>query len=256
MAQSHEFWIDPEEFMVAPGEPIAAHLRVGEAFSGGSNAYLPDRFRLFELAQDGVRMPVEGRMGDRPALSQAVDDPGLVVALHVTTDSRLIYNDFAKFEAFVRHKDAGWAVEAHRARGLPDTGFLEVYSRFAKSLIAVGDGAGADQEYGLETEIVVLANPYSDALDGEIPVYLAYQGAPRPDAQIEVFERAPSGDVVISTVRTDANGRASIPVRAGHVYMLDAVVLREPSADALTATGTPPVWESLWANLTFAVPGS
>jgi hypothetical protein len=34
--------------------------------------------------------------------------------------------------------------------------------------------------------------------------------------------------------------------------MLDSVVLREPSDEALEATGA--VWESLWASLSFAVP--
>jgi len=47
-------------------------------------------------------------------------------------------------------------------------------------------------------------------------------------------------------------GVALVPVLAGHAYMLDAVVLREPSAVLAEQTGA--VWETLWANLTFAVP--
>ena len=51
---------------------------------------------------------------------------------------------------------------------------------------------------------------------------------------------------------TDSEGRVTVPVKSGHRYMLDAVVLREPSANLAEATGA--VWESLWANLTFEVP--
>jgi hypothetical protein len=39
--------------------------------------------------------------------------------------------------------------------------------------------------------------------------------APRSDAMIEVFERAPDDSVTVITVRTDENGRAAGPVRHG-----------------------------------------
>lgn len=250
-AQGHEFWIEPQAFTVAPGDTIVADLKVGEEFEGIRHSYLPATFRLFEMAQGDVRTAVESRLGDRPALNQAAAE-GLTVLLHVTTDSRLTYREFAKFESFVSHKDAAWAVAAHATRGLPEAGFVEAYSRYAKALVAVGHGAGADRAYGLETELVALANPYTDAIADGIPVQLLYQGEPRRAAQIEVFERAPDGSISVLTARTDEEGVATIPVAPGHDYMLDAVVLREPSEALAAEKGA--VWESLWANLTFGVP--
>ena len=84
-----------------------------------------------------------------------------------------------------------------------------------------------------------------------MPVRLTYQGEPRADEQIEVFERDTGGEVTVTTLRTDGDGRALIPVKPGHDYMLDAVLMRavEPAFEG------DPVWESLWANLTFGVPG-
>ena len=250
-ASGHEFWIDPVEFFVPSGSPVVADIRVGQEYEGPASAWIPQNFRRFEIAQGDEQTPVEGRIGDRPALNQGVGD-GLAVAIHVTTDSRITWSEFQKFEEFVRHKDAAWALADHAARGLPDSGFSEAYSRYAKSLISVGDGAGADQEYGLLTEIVALANPYTDDLSGGVPVRLLYQGAPRADAQIEVFAKDAEGQVTITTARTDADGHAVIPVTPGSRYMLDAVVLREPSEELAAERNV--VWESLWANLTFAVP--
>ena len=250
-AAGHEFWIDPIDFLVPSGAPVVADIRVGQEYEGSASAWIPRNFRIFEIAQGDVRTPVEGRMGDRPALNQTAPD-GLAIALHVTTDSRITWKEFQKFEDFVRHKDAEWTLAEHAARGLPEVDFSEAYSRYAKSLIAVGDGAGADRDYGLLTELVALANPYTDDLSAGFPVRLLYQGAPRADAQIEVFAKDEAGAVTISTVRTDAEGRAVVPVAPGTRYMLDAVVLREPS-EALAAERDV-VWESLWANLTFAVP--
>lgn len=252
-SHSHEFWIDPVSATVAVGEPIVAVTRVGQTFEGNSYSYVPENFRLFEIAQGGMRVPVEGLIGDRPSLDQAAPGEGLAVILHVTRDYTLTYDEPDKFRDFVTHKDARWVLDAHAERGLPDADFSEAYSRYAKALVAVGEGEGEDSTFGLLTEITALANPYTDDVSGGLPVRLAYDGAPRAGAQIEVFEKGENGAVEVFTVRTDDAGEATVPVKPGRRYMLDAVVLREPAEALAQETGV--VWESLWANLTFTVPG-
>ena len=252
VANAHEFWIDPEQSQVAMGEDIVADLRVGQNFEGSSYVYLPSQFRRFDIAQGNMMRAVAGRAGDNPALSDKLTASGLAIIVHETTDSVLTYGEFAKFAAFVEHKDAQWALAAHRDRNLPMDGIVEVYSRYAKSLVAVGDGSGMDRPVGLETEIVALANPYTDDVTAGLPVQVLYQGTPRGGAQVEIFAKDAVGNVVVSTVKADGNGQAIVPVTRGHRYMLDSVVLREPSAERAEAHNA--VWESLWANLTFSVP--
>ena len=79
-----------------------------------------------------------------------------------------------------------------------------------------------------------------------------YRDAMRANAQVELFEKAADGTVVVTLHKADADGIALLPVRSGYEYMADAVVMRVPS-DAL-ASEYGAVWETLWANLTFAVP--
>ncbi|MXQ09326.1 DUF4198 domain-containing protein [Alphaproteobacteria bacterium GH1-50] len=245
-AEGHEFWIDPVEHQVAPGANIVADLRVGQEYGGSAYSYLPPRFRRFDYAFDGQVAPVEGLIGDRPAVTMAAPGEGLVTLIHVTTDSRITWDDFADFEAFVVHKDAEWTLEPHESGELSKEKVSEVYSRYAKSLVGVGKSAGSDIEAGLLTEIVALENPYTDDTSDGVDVRLLYQGEPRGDEQIEIYQKTPEGEVTVSTVRTDDDGVASIPVTPGNRYMLDAVVLRRAEG--------PEIWESLWANLTFAVP--
>lgn len=249
--QSHELWIDPVAHQVERDAPIAADLRVGQEYEGPAYSYFPRNIRRFDIASGGALAEVESRAGDRPAVSQTAPE-GLAVLIHVTTDARLTYPEWEKFEAFVRHKDALWTIEAHAARGLPREGFGEAYSRYAKSLVAVGRGDGTDREFGLETEIVAGLNPYTDDVSGGMPVTVFYQGAPRSGAQLEVFAKSEKGDVEVTLLRTDENGQVTVPVEPGTRYMLDAVVLREPAPDLADAETV--VWESLWANLTFEVP--
>jgi hypothetical protein len=247
----HEFWISPEDYSVDTSERIIADLRVGQGFKGAAFGYLPQNFVRFEIVQADEAIPVEGRIGDRPALNMAAPGEGLWIIVHETTDSLLKWDSWEKFVSFVEHKKLGSTLQDHADRGLSQDGIKERYRRFAKALVAVAGGNGSDREIGLRTEIVALANPYTDDLSAGLPVLVLFQGAPRAAAQIEVFERGPSGDVTISTLMTDEAGHAVVPVTKGNEYLLDAVVMLPLEADD---PATEAVWESLWAALTFFVP--
>ena len=245
---AHEFWIEPENYQIDAGEKVVAHLRNGEFFKGSSVAYFERRTVRFEAIQDGTRFPIAPRMGDIPAVDMVATEPGLLVLVHETEAATLKYTEWEKFLKFADHKDFPDVALRHAARDIPQTGFTETYRRFAKSLVGVGEGGGKDIATAMETEFVALANPYVEPLAEGMPVQLFYRQMPRADAQIEVFEKSPEGKVEVTLLRSDADGRAVIPVKPGHSYLIDAVVLREVNDDPVA------VWETLWAALTFQVP--
>ena len=247
-ALAHEFWIAPQNYQVETGGTLLADLRTGQNFNGAAYPFFAAQTARFELIRDGRADVYTGRMGDLPALSTAAGADGLVVILHQTTPSTVAYATWEKFAEFAAHKDFPDIRARHLGRGLPEAGFREVYTRFAKALVGVGAARGADAPTGMETEFVALANPYTDDLADGFAVKLLYRGAPRPQAQIEVFDRAPGGAVTVTRLRTDAAGKAMIPVTPGHEYLLDAVVLRPAPEDAAAA------WETLWAAMTFSAP--
>ncbi|MEX5728175.1 hypothetical protein Ga0609869_001528 [Rhodovulum iodosum] len=250
-ARAHEFWIEPQGWQVPAGTDIVADIRVGQDFKGPEYSYFPPNFARFELVMGETSTPVPGRLGDRPAMTMPAPAPGLAIIVHETTDKRLTYTEWETFVGFVTHKAFADALARHAARGLPETGFSETYRRYAKALVAVGGGAGADRRVGLDTEIVALANPYTDPLPGGLPVQVFLGDTPRAGAQLEVFDRAPDGTLTLTRQTLDAEGRADVPVRAGHTYLLDAVVLRDTGTDD---PGQGAVWHSMWASLTFHLP--
>ncbi|MEJ6477175.1 MAG: DUF4198 domain-containing protein [Octadecabacter sp.] len=249
---AHEFWLEPLDYQIADDGRLEAHIVNGQSFEGVKLSYLPQRFVRFEQFVGMRRMPVQGRLGSTPALNAPPLTLGLNVVIYQSTTATVNYETWEKFQRFVDHKDFGDVRALHDARDLPADGFGEVYSRYAKTLINVGDGTGADLRTGLETEIVALTNPYTDDLSEGMRVQVFYGDDVRIDTQVEVFDKAPDDTVVITMVRTDAEGIAVVPVIAGHSYMLDAVVLREPSTELAASSNA--VWETLWANLTFGVP--
>ncbi|UWQ18386.1 DUF4198 domain-containing protein [Jannaschia sp. M317] len=248
--QAHEFWIEPEAYTVATGETVKATFRNGQEFKGSNLSYIPSRSARFDMVTGDTVQPVPARMGDNPAVAIDTAPEGLLTVLQETTEQRLTYKEWVKWVNFAEHKDFTEVLEAHRARGLPDEGFREAYLRFAKALIAVGDGAGEDSARGMRVEFVAGANPYTDDLSGGLPVQILFDGAPKANAQIEMFEKAPDDSVTVTLHRADAEGRATLPVRPGHEYLLDSVTILplEPEAE------NDPVWLTLWAALTFGVP--
>lgn len=247
-ATAHEFWIEADAYQVAPGENIVANLKNGQEFVGTTLSYFDRNFSRFDVIHGDTGRNVQGRMGDRPALDQPAPGDGLVTIVHETTPSLVNYKEWTKFQAFADHKDFPDMAARHAANGFPPPPFKERYTRHAKALIGVGDGAGADRALGLKTEFVALTNPYESNFNGQMRVQVLYLGKPRPAAQVEVFDRAPSGDVTVTLHRTNESGIATIPVTPAHDYLFDAVVIA-PIADDDTA-----VWDTFWAALTFGVP--
>ena len=137
---AHEFWISPVKYEIGIDEPIEAHNRVGQNFIGGSYSFLERDAKRHEVMQAGKKTKITARNGDRPAFQLEGLPNGLAILVHETTNSTLTYRDFEKFKGFVKHKAFEGLPQAHISRGLPKTDFVESYSRFAKSLIAIGDG--------------------------------------------------------------------------------------------------------------------
>ena len=252
IATAHEFWIEPERYQVAADDKIVARFKNGENFEGVNLGYFDRRTQRYELASGGRVAPVTPRLGDNPALNVTPPGDGLAVVLHETTPSYVTYKTWEKFQTFADHKDFPDWRATHTRLGFSEPPFKERYTRHAKALIAVGDGAGADARYGMMTEFVALTNPYDPDFDGVMRVQVYFEGAVRPDAQVEVFDRAPDDSVAVTLHRTDADGIATIPVVAGPDYHFDAVVLEPIDADA--EPDATAVWDTYWAALTFAVP--
>lgn len=245
---AHEFWLSPESYSVAPGETIRAATRVGDDFSGASYSWFPRSTEQSFSIQDGARVETEGRIGDRPAIRIQGVGEGLVVIAHETGDSTVRYDEWDKFGRFTRHKGFPDAQARHLERGGTEALVVEDYRRFAKSLVAVGAGEGADAPVGLEVEIVALANPYTDGA-ADIPVRVLRGGEAQPGKFVTVFEKDADGSVTEIELTTDAEGVAIVPVTPGREYQVDSVFL-----DEIEPSGSGATWRTLWANLTFMVP--
>ena len=248
-AFAHEFWIEPLDYAIQPGERLVAEVRVGENFRGNAFSFNPARHRRFSIVTDQGEEPVTSRIGDRPAVDQVIEEPGTTIVVHETEDSTLTYDSAETFANFVAYEGLDGVLERHRERGLPETGFTEIYSRSVKSLVRVGDGPIEDRALGLPVEIVVEGDPRAAAANGDTLTIIAYDdAAPRAGALVNVFSKpsGKNGETRLQPMRLDAEGRLQLSVEPDRDYLLNTVVMRERAPE----TGA--VWESLWGSTTFS----
>ncbi len=249
-AVAHEFWLDALDYTLDVGQELQVDIRVGQDFKGNKYSFNPNQFYDFSATDMDGKAPIDGRIGDQPAVAMTPANEGLLVLNHFSTTQLLTYDDDGKFESFIRNKGLDWVLQEHVARGLPAFGFGEGYTRFAKSLISVGEGAGRDAHTGMPFELVALQNPYTDDISNGLPVRLFWGADGIADIQIDIFRRPLDGSEVVKThVLTDKTGLAFIPITSGDIYMLNAVHMIIPSDEDTERTGA--VWHSLWASMTF-----
>ncbi len=251
-APAHEFWLEPLDYTLAPGQELQIEIRIGQEFHGNEYSYNPDTFFDYSLTDSTGKHKIKGRIGDRPSVQMVPENEGLQVINHFSTSMLLTYREPDLFTTFLHKKGLDWVLERHKERGLPDVGFSEAYTRFAKTLVAVGDGAGQDAPTGMPIELVALANPYTDDLPDGLPVRLIWQGEPLPDIRVTIFRKdSHDAEAAISHTTTDENGIATIPVDQSGQYLLNAVHMIIPSPADIERTGA--VWHSLWASMTFEI---
>jgi uncharacterized GH25 family protein len=234
-AAAHDFWIELSTPRAAPGEPVAARLFVGDGGAGEPFPRDPSHLIRFWAASEAGETPLQGRTGADPAGVFVPRAPG-VFAVGYASRATPIELEPAKFAAYLDQE------------GLPRVRpGRELFSRCAKALLPVGDGgAGFDRVLGLELELVPEQSPFTLAPGDELALRLLYAGRPLAGALVDARQR---GEPATASARTDAEGRVRLRLPAPGFWLIAAVHMTE------AAPGQGAEWESLWASLSFVVPG-
>ncbi len=247
---AHEYWIEPVQFTVSPGEAIQGDLKNGQDFKGVKFPYIPDRFEKFTLTGPGGSQPVEARIGDRPALNMVPDEPGLYSATYQSIFDHITFKENEKIRQYIEYEGLDGAYERHLERGLSPDRFQERYARCAKALFQVGEPSdGKDRLTGMKFEWVAEGNPYMLSPSEDLTLRLYWEGEPLANKHVNIFHDDGTA-VERTTMRTDAAGRIDLPLTGGGKFMINAVKLLEGDEDPETDL---PEWTSYWASMTFGL---
>ena len=245
-ANAHEYYLLPDKFTVAVGEKFTVDHKNGMRFKGNTYPWITQWNIRSEAWQNGAGVKVFGKDGDRPALNLQSNKPGLISVVHQSNLSALTFQKWEKFKSYLADEGLEWILKEHEAAGYPQEKIKEIYSRFAKTLINVGDTDDVETPAGLKIELVALANPSKLKRDEPLPVKVLYDGKPLVGVLIKVF--AGQDTEAVHRIRTDSEGRAEIPDSGAGPYLLSAVHMTKPQATADMAKDAQ--WESFWASMT------
>lgn len=247
-ATAHEYWLLPDRFAAAPGEPVAIAHRVGTGWPGETLPRDPARVVRFGLVDARGERPIEGDAGADPAGSIALRRPGVALAVYRSRTSSVRLEP-ALFESYLRDEGLDRIVAYRAEHGASQQPGLEIFSRNAKAMI-VGTGAtraGDAQVWrrpvGLTLELVPESDPRRPSIEGPFTVRLLFRGKPLQGALVKAFPK--DGNERRLAARTDAQGRARFALAEPGVWLINAVHM----IDAPAASGAR--WESLWSSLTF-----
>lgn len=247
-AVAHEFWLEPKDFRIAPEDPLVARGLVGQTLEGEELGYFPESTVLLDLTRGPETVAITGEPEQVPAVDTVPLGPGLHVLRFQSANYQVSYLNFDEFAEFIDEWELDWALAEHAARGFPEEDIREVYFRYAKALVAVGEGEGSDRALGMPLELVALDNPYTASDSDTIEVQLIFDGAALADGRVKHFHRAPDGEVEVTRLRSDADGRVTVLATPGF-HLINAVYLDLASPRMQMFLGAS--WQSLWASLTY-----
>lgn len=254
-ARAHEFWIQPDRFTVAPHEPVAVQLRVGEGWPGTPRERRPDSILRLAWVDEAGERRLPGERGAEPVALAEAQRPGPAWLVYRSKPFSLTL-PARRFEDYLVQEGLEAIVAERRRRGETAAPGRERYSRCAKSLLLVlgGDG-GADagiersawlrRPVGLTLEIIPRTDPRRLAGGGPFALQLLLEGRPLAGARVEAL---PKGGGKTLQARTDAQGRATFVLPAGGVWLLNTVQMQRAPA------GGEADWQSVWSSLTFELP--
>jgi uncharacterized GH25 family protein len=241
-ASAHEFWLQPDTFVAAPGDVVNLQFRVGAGWPGEARALDADR----ALRSGWIDATGEHTMGGSVNLRASKVGPAWAV---FRSNRAALTLEAAAFESYLRDEGLEHILDARRIRGESVRPGREIYSRCAETLLQIGAGSTASalvpRPMGLTLELVPQNARRLLAGDTQMAVKLLNQGKPLRAALVRALPQ--TGGTSLSA-RTDSRGVAVLPLAGGGVWLLNAVHMVRANA-RIDAD-----WESIWSSLTLQLP--
>lgn len=233
---AHDFWLQPSNFRVAPGQSASISMQVGHGQARQRWAVSNDRVLMLRRTGPDGAADLKGALRQTGGADLAL--PFLTPGVHVLSMASshaqselpaIRFNDYLKEEGLtpaLRQRDA------QRKTRSPGR---EIYSRRAKSLVLVGTPSAADdakvtRPLGLTLEIVPDRNPYMLKPGEGLPVRVFYEGRPLSGASVKLTN-LDSDMKPLATLKTDAAGRAVFAVPRSGRWLLNVVWTRPITGD-------------------------
>lgn len=250
-ATAHDFWLEPQSFRIAAGEPASITLQVGDGAERQRSPMPLRRITRFGVVSPGgayadLRAALLLGQGDADA-RLPLPAPGVHVVMLETDNGGRSQLPADRFNAYLEAEGLTSIIAHRRAAGQSGAAASERYGRRAKMLIQVSDGGASSavtRPLGMTLEIVPQADPYAPSAGGELPVRVLYEGEPLAGALVKLADLDAGGEVREAR-RTDAEGGAVFKAPGRGAWRLNVVWSK------VLPAGEDADFETVFSSLTF-----
>ncbi len=245
---SHEFWLAPNKFRVAPGQTVALNLLVGEDFHGelwGARTKRTASIQHF-FGKKKQDLTAQALASDSLAIEFKCKKAGTHLLVMRSNNSFIELQD-EEFNAYLKEDGIENILTLRYQRGELNKPARELYQRCAKAILQVGNKT--DHTYAMNTgmtlEIIPLQNPYTLKTGDKLPVKILFEGKPLADVVVRSWHKVDETKTNHGTARTDAEGVAKIELNAKGLWMISLVRMIENGDKSQSD------YQSFWGSLIF-----
>lgn len=248
-AFAHEYWFEPEKFVLAPNEKTTVHLYVGDGLvkDREERAFQTEKTPVFQLFSAGNTMNLKTSLTDgaTPIYNFSAGKPGNYL-LGMERNWSYIKLESGKFEDYLREDGMEYIIAERAKLGEQNREGRERYSRYLKSLLQVGERRDAiyQKTLGQKLEIVPLENPYSKKIGDNLKFQIFFDGKPLADRSVYADNRGSA----TQKMTTDKNGKITVKIDKNGLWLVRLVNMQRCRQDCGEAD-----WESFWGAITFGV---
>ncbi len=245
---AHDMWLVPHKFHLKPGENLLLSANTGMDFPQSLSAVTPDRLSSFTVVGKSGEKSLKDfkTVGNSLTTGIGLKEAGTYI-IATALKQKEIRLTAKEFNDYLLSDGITNIYELRKKEGILDNDAVEYYSKFAKTIVQVGDTLDDTpiRPHGLLIEIVPATNPYSLKQGDELAVKVIYRGKPLPQAEL-AWSYPGMGEEFAGSTQTDDSGNAIVPLQTSGPYVIRLTYMEW--VKKLTHE-----WESYWASLTFEV---
>jgi uncharacterized GH25 family protein len=245
---AHDLWLVPDKFTANPGESITVYANTGMDFPNSLNAIVQKRIdrSILKGNTKEKKIPRFKVQGKSSTTTFKLKKPGTYVAV-ISLKPKEIKLKAKEFNEYLLHDGLSMIYELRKKKGILDKDAVEHYSKYAKTIIQVGNQLDdtPTEPMIIPIEIVPRVNPYSLKQGDSLEVTVFFKGQQLSNAEL-AWSFPGQGEKFAGVTKTDANGKATIPLVKTGPYVIRLTHMEWVKKKTHE-------WESYWASLTFEV---
>lgn len=245
---AHEFWLEPQKFVLRKGEILKLNFRVGEHFIGENWKGNRSSVNNLHLYYNGVDDELSAIIPDSlsgDSLTLQFFDEGTAV-LSYQSANKFIELPSGKFLEYLKEDGLQNAIDFRSQHNESDSAGKELYQRCAKTIFQVGTAHDPSfaKNCRLPLEFIPQLNPYGLKKGQELRIRLFYQNTPVQNTGVKLWHRV-NGKTQEETLTTDDQGDVVFTPSLLGRYMVSCVKMTRLD------TASSANWQSYWASLTW-----